>query len=285
MSTNYFSVLYPSQPTNMYINAIVSTTNPWTNNSSTTAILPTNTDPTPTSTSGTWAYFVVDYYESYSLTYTETTTTVPSQSNYTIFASNSVLYVYILGNGGVYSSPSCGGGGTGGFGAACYNPTTYSVSCGFGSTNPTFMGGVPYSETSGQSAQLIDVFVGSGSNTSTGDGGNGAIIGNTSTTVIDSSYITYNNNTYQAVNSSDTIINAAVCIGGVGGQPATTTGAVGTSYNTFPDGSPNWISSSIVDYVFNIIMADGTYYPMPSSPYGTSGAKSSILFAVFTPSP
>jgi hypothetical protein len=283
MSTNYFSVLYPSQPTNMYINAIVSTTNPWTNKSSTTAILPTNTDTDPVPTSGTWAYFVVDYYESYSPTYTETTTTVPSQSNYTIFASNSVLYVYILGNGGVYSSPSCGGGGTGGFGAACYNPTTtYSVSCGFGSsTNPTFMGGVPYSETSGQ---LIDVFVGSGSNTSTSDGGNGAIIGNTSTTVIDSSYITYNNNTYQAVNSSDTIINAAVCIGGVGGQPYTGSTTVGTSYNTLPTGSPNWISITDTNGIFNIIMADGTSYPMPSSPYGTSGANSSILFAVFTPS-
>ena len=302
--------------------ATVSSINPWNNTSSTTAILPTTTTTTTTgtttTTTGTWQYFVVDnftdllfitgIYSKYNPDSSDNTTTyIPSVAEVN---SNSVLYVYISGTSGTGVTGG-GGGGTGGFAAACLNITYPVVACLNIKNNQNLSGfiGVDYtldtdmevSSTyllaqlrSGESSNYtISVYSGSGCDTTSADGGDGSNILAIGTDVLDiesrgveiSSYILYLS-TLDSVQSVSP--NIAFCIGGVGGQPATG-GTAGSSYNTLPTGYPNWIGStgstgtSGSTNEFNITMADGTLYPMPSSIAGTNAATSSILFAIFTP--
>ena len=289
----YFCVQYQNSG-NTTANATSYSLNPWTSTSSTTAILPT-TNGTST-TQGTWVYYCVDFIElnwaisSYWLP-SNTSESIPLEA---VELTNSYLYVYTLGSGGT-SSNGCGGGGTGGLAGGCFNPT-WGISAGFDNTNSA-VGGADYTQTNnnGEPPSITNpgptstnFYAGNGSSSSSIDGGNGSVF-LPSTNVYDISSTTPGSYilpptgsvtvTVQAVSS-----NIGFCIGGVGGQPASGSN-YGTSTTALPEGSPNWVSSQTTTGVYQIMLADGTYFSMPASPAGTSAQAGSVLFAIFTPTP
>jgi hypothetical protein len=305
-NTGYFYVMYQSSGNSMSYATLYTTCNPWNNLSSTTAILPSTSGTTVTS--GTWSYFSVESagsinsVESAGSIISYFSTSAPTSTSDYIALTNSYLYVYTSGIGGT-SQSGYGGAGTGGLAAACFNPTWGGSSAldinditafgGIDWTQPNYVAPTPYPPPPSHSPPppppsdsppppILNIYVGAGSISSGVDGASGALALPEGTSVqvgvTPGSYISYNETSSEQVIDQD----IAFCIGGVGGQ-ADTGGTIGSSSNTLPTGSPNWISSSTVNGVFNIIMADGTLYPMPSSPAATSAATSSVLFAIFTP--
>jgi hypothetical protein len=307
----YFYVQYQYTGNSTTNATLYTASNPWNSTTSTTAILPT-TDGTGT-TGGTWAYFLVDCVkETYGLS-SYLSRDAPTTNNY-IELNNSYVYVYIAGIGGT-SQSGYGGGGTGGFAAACMNPT-YSISaelndnnistsfCGVDWTQTIYVPTLPTTITTPTLPTTIttptlpttittptlpgiNIYCGAGNNSDTAGGASGALNLQDDTVVQPGvsagSFIVYGSSTMseQSIPS-----NIAFCIGGVGGQPNTGSTNVGNSYTTLPSGSPNWISSSTDSSgIFYIKMADGTSYLMPSSPAAENAVNSSILFAIFTPTP
>jgi hypothetical protein len=296
----YFCVQYQNT-SNSTANATSYSLNPWTSTSSTTAILPTTTTNGTSTTQGTWVYYCVDFIElnwaisSYWLP-GNTSESIPSEA---VELTNSYLYVYTLGSGGT-SSNGCGGGGTGGLAGGCFNPT-WGISAVFNNTNSA-VGGADYTQTNNDGEPpsttnpgptSTNFYAGNGSSSSSSsssssiDGGNGSVV-LPSTNVDDISSTTPGSYilpptgsvTAQAVSS-----NIGFCIGGVGGQPASGSN-YGTSTTALPEGSPNWVSSQTTTTgVYQIMLADGTYFSMPASPAGTSAQAGSVLFAIFTPTP
>jgi len=270
---SYFYVGYTDSNSNDNF-ATPYTTNPWNNNNtSTTVVVPGASGATG---SGTWTYFVID--SANTITSGCTGSTGGLKSNYVAVTPNSYLYTYISGMGGTVTAGGGVGPGGGGFGAACLD-MNYPVSGVLTGETANFQGQNYTSGTLG--ATGVSISAGFGATGKLGDTGapgafNSSLGWEGSTTGL--------TGTCQYISS-----NIGFCIGGVGGQGSLGGVNMGPSFNTLPSGSPNWIGStgstgtSGSSNEYQIQMADGLWYAMPSANSGTSAANSSILFSVYNP--
>jgi hypothetical protein len=248
------------------------TTNPWNNNStSTTVVVPGASGSTGP---GTWTYFVIDSANTITSGCTGSTGIPPS--NNVEVSSDSYLYTYISGMGGTVTSGGVGPGG-GGFGAACLD-MNYPVSGVLTGEIATFQGRNYTSETLGATGVYI----------SAGFGATGEL-GDTGAPGASNSSLWFGSTAGLTGSNQSISSNIGFCIGGVGGQGSFGGVNMGPSYNTLPLGSPNWIGStgstgtSDSSNEYQIQMADGLWYAMPSANSGTNAANSSILFSVYNP--